>query len=456
MNAFLAVLKDSYKEARDGYVVIAMVGILAILMVVTLSMSFEAATPEEALPQIVQRFSLVFPERGASRIPASAQGAKYSVSAITQPTPETLSFTLSASSLTLFGGQDGLRVSVVNWKRPAGMARSLSNLGFGPPIEVAQMDEVSKDEAAAVSDAEIAEFLEHCFHVHAGFDTVVIERTSPVAAEPKYTFQVTVTTGSNVRGWAHTTKLFFGSVTVADKTPLGIVIWIIEEQIINGFAATLLLLIGIVITGFFIPNMLRKGSLDLLITKPIRRWQLLLYKYIGGLTFVGLLSAIGIGGMWLVIGLRSGYWDAQFLLLIPILTFTFAILYAVSTLSAVLTRSGVVAILVTVFFAFFLYVMGVVKTLVDERMADPVKARETSKWIPMTVNTVHAVLPRYKDLDRLTTKLITDGTLTPVESFMLAKGSTDFPDWRSTVAVSLVFIALVLALANWRFSTRDG
>ena len=52
-----------------------------------------------------------------------------------------------------------------------------------------------------------------------------------------------------------------------------------------------------------------------------------------------------IRGVWLVLALRSGVWDFSFLIVIPVLTFTFAILYAVSTLAAVLTRSPIVSIL---------------------------------------------------------------------------------------------------------------
>ena len=66
-------------------------------------------------------------------------------------------------------------------------------------------------------------------------------------------------------------------------------LWLIEDQIINGFGGTVALLISLIMTAFFIPNMLRKGSIDLLISKPIGRSQLLVYKYIGGLTFIFLV-----------------------------------------------------------------------------------------------------------------------------------------------------------------------
>ena len=194
-------------------------------------------------------------------------------------------------------------------------------------------------------------------------------------------------------------------MTVTDNTSLGQVLYIIEDQIINGLGGAVALLIGLIITSFFIPNMLRKGSVDLLISKPIGRSQLLIYKYIGGLTFVFLVTTFTVGGIWLVIALRSGFWDPSFLAVIPILTFTFAIVYAMSTLVAVFTRSAIAAMILSIGFMLFLYIVGQVKTIFDViRIGRAVRADARVG--------VHAgghaqqLLPRYKDLDKLTSKLI--------------------------------------------------
>jgi ABC-type transport system involved in multi-copper enzyme maturation permease subunit len=323
-------------------------------------------------------------------------------------------------------------------------------------MQVAELQKVTPEELKAVTDAELEAFIRHQFEIQGGFSDVSATRVTTGVKEPNYAFDVTVSAKSGVRGWPHTTKIFFGGVTVLSEAPLGLVLWIIEDQIINGFGAVLTLLVGIIITGFFIPNMLRKGSLDLLITKPISRVGLLVYKYIGGLAFVFILTAFTVGGMWTVIGLRSGFWDPSFLSLIPILTFTFAILYAFSTLVAVVTRSAIAAILLTCGFAFFLYIVGVIKTSIDAVKADDARKDIIPAWVYTTVDVVHGALPRYKDLDRLTTKLLTESTMTPLERFALAKSGAEFPDWGPTFGVSLAFIAVCLALASWRFVTRDG
>ena len=71
------------------------------------------------------------------------------------------------------------------------------------------------------------------------------------------------------------------------------------------------------------------------------------------------------------------------------------------------------------------------------------------------VDTINNVLPRYKDLDKLTSKLIASGTLTDGEGRMTGLAQIDYPSWTATFGVSLAFIAVMLTLACWRFSKRD-
>src|SRR5262249_59994152 len=133
---------------------------------------------------------------------------------------------------------------------------------------------------------------------------------------------------------------FWGVVPQMPAPPLGLQLWFIEDMVIWGSGAWLGLLASVAVTAFFIPNMLQKGTLEPLLVKPIRRWQLLVYKYLGGLTFIFVTTTVVVLGVWLALGLRSGLWAPGFLLIIFVLTFYFAVLYAVSTLFGVLTRNA--------------------------------------------------------------------------------------------------------------------
>src|SRR5262249_35338228 len=145
---------------------------------------------------------------------------------------------------------------------------------------------------------------------------------------------------NSIRDWAYEPSILFSIPLPASlfTTSLSGAVYWIEDRVVNRFGAWIGILMGIVITAFFIPNMLRKGSIDLLLAKPVRRWTLLIYKYVGGLSFVFLNAAFVVCGLWLVLGLRTGIWASGFLIAILGITFFFAILYAVSTFFAVVTR----------------------------------------------------------------------------------------------------------------------
>ena len=227
---------------------------------------------------------------------------------------------------------------------------------------------------------------------------------------------------------------------------------------VNGFGSWIGILVAVVLTSFFVPNMLGKGTVDMLVVKPIHRFVLLLYKYIGGLWFVFLNTAFAVGGVWLMIGLRTGIWAPGFLVSIPGITFYFAILYAVSVLTAVLTRSPIVCILVTVLVWAMLWGDGIGYSILTAFRKEPeVKAQadDIPPWVYTTADAVHFVLPRTKDLDVLLTKTIGGELLTEAE--YKSNGYDKLPDinWAESLIVSGVFIAVLLGLACWRFSVKD-
>jgi ABC-type transport system involved in multi-copper enzyme maturation permease subunit len=481
MTQFFAILKDSFYEAVDGFVIYVMLGIATLIILVVGSMSYTPAEPPDAFQKIVtsREFSRVIPDRGRSRAismvttrdvqfsvaDVQAQGSGYQLRlTATGRSNDGTTIDEKAPREDLSKG-DSFRKAVAIWaKQPKtikatevmekagkGNTAAKGNGGFGD-VEISLDNDATPEEQRAVTDADMEAFLQNQFALHAGMD-VTVTRVKSAAAEPTYVFDVTTTGGSSVRGWPHTTKIFFGAVTITDDTSLGRVLYIIEDQIINGLGGAVALLIGLIITSFFIPNMLRKGSVDLIISKPIGRSQLLIYKYIGGLTFVFLVTTFTVGGIWLAIAVRSGYWDPRFLAVIPILTFTFAIVYAMSTVVAVFTRSAIAAMIVSIGFMLFLYIVGQVKTLFDVFRIQ--RAERMPEWAYTLVDTLNNVLPRYKDLDKLTSKMIAEGTLTPGEFQTSQMGLMQLPSWTGTFGVSLIFIGLMLAIACWRFNRRD-
>ncbi len=57
-----------------------------------------------------------------------------------------------------------------------------------------------------------------------------------------------------------------------------------------------------------------------------------------------------VGGTWLALGLRTGIWDAEYLLCVPLLLLYFSIFYSVSAFVAVSTRSTVACVIGSLLF----------------------------------------------------------------------------------------------------------
>jgi ABC-type transport system involved in multi-copper enzyme maturation permease subunit len=270
------------------------------------------------------------------------------------------------------------------------------------------------------------------------------------------------------RGFPHEPRLFFGGVrwTLTHPSKSSQVHFYLDA-LIGYIGASVAMLLGVVVTSFFIPNMLRKGAVDLLLVKPINRSLLLLYKYLGGLTYMFLATAITVLLVWVVIGIRSGIWPAGFLLVILVLTYQFAVYYSFATLFGVWTRSAIVAILLT---CALWVLMAVVNWFYasyhpkppDAEIAPPIQeapvdeATLTPQWVVTTIDILHAVLPRMDDLNTLRSEMIARDVYAPGSPEVKAHTSGfGWPHWLEGIGVSLAFIAVMLGFSCWIFSRRD-
>jgi ABC-type transport system involved in multi-copper enzyme maturation permease subunit len=255
--------------------------------------------------------------------------------------------------------------------------------------------------------------------------------------------------------WPHKATLFFGGIPLGGSSQPSAVVYRISRYVIEVVGAPVIMMLSCIITAFYIPNMLRKGTIDLLLAKPIGRVGLLLYKYIGGMTFMFLNTSLLILGLWVVLGLRSGIWEPAFLLTIPVLTFEFALFYALSTLAAIWTRSPIVSILFCVVAWGLLFGVGWLHYLVyiSKQAAGPEAA---TGWVSTTTNTVHAVLPHYLDLDWCSDRILMEKSLglSLAEREEVAKKWEPYR-WSESLLVTSAYVLAILGLACWRFWAKD-
>jgi ABC-type transport system involved in multi-copper enzyme maturation permease subunit len=115
-----------------------------------------------------------------------------------------------------------------------------------------------------------------------------------------------------------------------------------------------IILFGIFATAGVIPDSLEKGTVDLYLSKPIARWELLLGKYLGAIASIFVNVLYFMLGAWLIFGLKCQMWDVQLLLATGTITFMFACLYAIVTFLAVMSRNTAVTIILTYLFLFII------------------------------------------------------------------------------------------------------
>jgi ABC-type transport system involved in multi-copper enzyme maturation permease subunit len=462
MTRFLAILKDSMRETIDGKVFLAMIVLSSLAILLAASLSFTPKPADTGLSAMTDEFEKI-PLASFDR----SYAIQYEISDFKQlndarkPWNGEYSFRLTARDakkfpfklLVMFTGMRGSRRNPEQSHQDREEIIKIVTEAQGKPQEEQEkyIEEKLLQKMQRVKAEQLEEYIFDQYTDRGNLEVTSV-KSAPTPADEKglYAFDIKAKGKANTYNrWPHDVGIFFGAWDLYTE-PVGVAVFDIEKWAVGYVGGAIFLLISSVMTAFFIPNMLRKGTVDLLLSKPIHRWSLLLLKYFGGLLFMFLNTVVLIGGFWLVMGLRSGIWGWTFLLMIPILTFQFAIYYAVSTLAGVLSRNTIVAILAACFTWAFLFVLGWMFTL-----SKPVPGRESSKF-HKTVKVIHKITPRIGDLDSLSTYVIR-ADLLQEDNFQKEQSRKAVEDisWPESISVSLIFIALLLGAACAWFSTRE-
>lgn len=123
---------------------------------------------------------------------------------------------------------------------------------------------------------------------------------------------------------------------------------------------------AVLVTAPIIPQMFDAGQLSLLLSKPVSRSLMFLAKFFGGCFFVLFIVAYFQIGLYLIAGLRFDIWSKGLLICIPIFLFIFLIYYAVSALSGLIWRNAIVSIVITILFWAACFTVGVTKGITEQ------------------------------------------------------------------------------------------
>ncbi len=204
------------------------------------------------------------------------------------------------------------------------------------------------------------------------------------------------------------------------------------QAIMTSVSYLLVLIFCIISSASFIPSMVDKGTIDLLLSKPLSRFNILLSKYLGAVIFVGISLVYFIGAIWLILSVKSGYWNFNFLYTILSLTFAFAVMYSIVVVIGLTTQSSIIAILVNLFLLFVICpVLAARETIIFTFVQNEV--------VRFVFNFFYYIFPKPGEINDITIKLIASE---PVAS------------WQPVIT-SFLFCAAVMAYSVYYFSKKD-
>jgi ABC-type transport system involved in multi-copper enzyme maturation permease subunit len=490
---FLAMLKDSVREAIDFKVFYVMVGLSLLLAGLALSLSF---TPVAGGMEVVRDFAILPLNTDADELDqAQAMSLLFPAGPIR----------FSVKSVEPLDGEPDAPTS--RFKAILEASFATSEAARKAEADPRQVEDYVRERFGRIENRSMMEATEVRVQGWKGLNLPLLGGGRQATVEVQ-----TRPTPATIRFWPHKVTFLFGAVPLSPEAgiPLFSYLAVLEGFVVGTFGSSIAVLISIIITAFFIPNMLRKGTVDLLLVKPIRRSVLLVYKYVGGLAFIFLTTVVAVGGMWVALGLRAGVFPVSFLLSILALTYFFAILYSVSTFFGVLTRSAIAAILLTIGAWFFMLVVRgthgyfevrrsldrIARALHDKLGDEGLKAMEglsqmgeagaqparrgrppkledmrfEENWLTHSVTVLYKMLPRTGELDQMLNRRLNhdlafgDPWVAPKQekpppqlpgNIPLPRLTPEPPSLAEVLGVSSAFIAVFLGLSCWRFATKD-
>ncbi len=131
------------------------------------------------------------------------------------------------------------------------------------------------------------------------------------------------------------------------------------EAFAAGAAYWMGILLALFATGGLVATLTERGNVDVLLSKPLSRSAVLLGRLGGVWVVAGVLFTYLLGAIWLVMSVKTGVWNAYFLLAIGAVWLMFAVVYGLVALVSVWSGSGPLALVVTLGVLFATLVLAI-------------------------------------------------------------------------------------------------
>ena len=137
-----------------------------------------------------------------------------------------------------------------------------------------------------------------------------------------------------VEGGVAAIKIFGQDFNAGQDVEIGTVV----NAVLGGvsvFLFTAGLFFSVFASAGLIPTIFEPGRIELLLSKPISRPHLLLGKFLGTLAVIGCNLFYLVFGVWVILGLKTDIWQADFLASASLAVYAFAVLLTVVLFVAV-------------------------------------------------------------------------------------------------------------------------
>lgn len=206
---------------------------------------------------------------------------------------------------------------------------------------------------------------------------------------------------------------------------------IFENALISSVSFNVVFILLIILVSSFIPSMLEKGNIDLIISKPISRTNIILGKFISTVIIVFFILTYLIGCIWLIVSLKTGIWHFPFLYSIIGFTFIFAVLYSLILLIGLISQSTIITILVNLLL--FFPITGILST------REQIYTFVTNGAVKGVIDFFYYILPKPWDMHDMILKLI---------------AGEQIASWQPLIT-STIFMLTMITLSIYYFSKKD-
>ena len=341
MTPYLAILKDSFREAFASRVLWILLGVVTLMLAVLAGFGMEehagASFASDDLLDAAALYSKLQNDARAAR----PNPGRHIWSLVDSSTKAELAQTVAESESMAFGNPLATRLS--GMLNRLLLRRELYNAEAWSNVRL----ENEAHELLAIDPSQLSE------EQLARLNRLLIESAYPLEIAPSRNLELYVNYWGSVLGTPLPVRKDF-----VIKTAL-----VLLSNFVVGMIG---IFCGIIVTASIIPQTFDAGAIDLLLSKPISRPLLFLTKFAGGCAFTLINAAYILGGLWLVVGLRHGVWYTALLWCIPVFLFVFAVYYGVSALAGAIWRNTIVSVVVTFLFWGLCWGLGLVKGFIIE------------------------------------------------------------------------------------------